>query len=357
MTKAKLKAEYESQKQQNATLKNELAYKDLIIANLQKMLFGSKSERFVPEVPSNQISLFEQEKKKESPQESPEKEVITYERNKPKKKQKPGGRIPLPSDLPRIEIVIEPEENTEGLVRIGEEVTEILDIIPPVFRVIHVIRPKYAKPEAKTEEVQNPIIIADMPSRVIDKGIPSTRLLAYIVMSKFIDHLPYYRQIKMFQRIGITIKSNTINGWIAKVCVLLKPLYDAFCKAHFSKSYLQADETTIKVLKIKKPRKKGKAHTGYYWVYYDPVDHHVVFIFDPGRGRVYPADHLKDFSGKLQTDGLKVYDTFDKLSNIDLYACMVHIRRKFVDALKNDKKRAEFVLTKIKLLYAIEEQA
>jgi len=161
----------------------------------------------------------------------------------------------------------------------------------------------------------------------------------------------------MFQRSEIDIKTTTINGWIAKTCVLLKPLYDAFCKHHFSKPYLQGDETTIKVLKVKKSGKKGKAHQGYYWVYYDPIDNQVVFIFDKGRGRKYPVEHLKNFSGNLQTDGLGVYTEFDKLDHVTLYGCMAHVRRKFFDALNNDKQRATKVLGMIQQLYKIEDHA
>ena len=339
-------------------MKEELEQKEYIIAQLQKMLFGPKSERFVKqEVPDNQTSLFEGLVENLPVQTEGEKEQISYERKKPAKKKEKSGRQPLPEGLPCIRTVIEPEEDVSGMKKIGEEITEVLDIIPPEFRVIQIVRPKYAKPGSGTEDLVNPIVIADMPLRVIDKGIPSTRLLAYIVISKFVNHLPYYRQIEMFKRIGVNIKSNTINGWIAKVCVLLKPLYDAFCKYHFSKNYLQGDETRIRVLKVKKNGKKGKAHTGWYWVYFDPIDNQVVFIFDPGRGRVYPAEHLKGFSGKLQTDGLSVYSAFDKLDYIELFGCMAHIRRKFHESLDNDKRRAEYILLRIQKLYAIEQEA
>jgi len=223
--------------------------------------------------------------------------------------------------------------------------------------VIQIVRPIYAKPKAEQQIGTSPIVIAELPSRPIDKGIPSARLLAYLLVSKFVDHLPYYRQVKMFQRAEVDIKTKTINGWIAKVCVLLKVLYDAFCEHHFSKPYLQGDETTIKVLKVKKSGKKGKAHTGYYWVYYDPIDNQVVFIFDPGRGRVYPREHLRDFKGKLQTDGLGVYVEFDKLESITLFGCMAHVRRKFFDALKNDEAIASKVLGMIQQLYKIEDHA
>ncbi|MCP4266099.1 MAG: IS66 family transposase, partial [Candidatus Brocadiaceae bacterium] len=360
MTKAKLIEE-------NKDLKLLLEQKNLIIAKLQKMIFGSKSERYTSEqVLANQLSLFaeldaiklKEEEAKAAAEQTQEEQTITvsYERKKAVKKQQPN-RIPLPDHLPRVDVVIEPEGDLTDLVKIGEEITEILDIIPPVFQVIRLIRNKYADPLSKTQEVKTPIHIAPMPDRVIDRGIPSVRLLAYILMSKFVDHLPYYRQIQMFCRIGVKIKSNTINGWISKTCVLLKPLYDAFCKYLFSQNYLQADESTLKVLKVKKNGKNGKAHTGYYWVYYDPINNQVAFIYDPGRGRKYPVEHLKGFEGTLQTDGLSVYDAFDKLDYITLIGCMAHIRRKFIEATPNDKKRAEPIVLLIQQLYEIEAYA
>ena len=368
MLKEQLISENNAQKQQieelNGALQRKdflLEEKDFIIAKLQKMLFGPTSEKQKKgeETPSNQIDLFTAEL---SAEEIPTvKEVISYTRTKADKKNRTVNREPLPVDLPRVTITIEPEEDTTGMIKIGQEITEVLDIIPPVFRVLQIIRPKYAHPQAATQDIDKPIVVAPMPSRVIDKGIPSARLLAYIIIGKFIQHLPYYRQIQIFQRIGVNIQSNTINGWIQRVCVLLKPLYDAFCRQQFKKDYLQADETTIKVLlknkkgqNKSKNKSKNKAHTGYFWVYYDPKDKHVVFIFNPGRGRKYPAQDLKDFKGTLQTDGLCVYDAFDKLDTITLISCMAHIRRKFVDALKNDQARAQHVIDLIAQLYEIE---
>ncbi len=366
MTKAKLIEENKELKVENDSLKLLIEQKDLIIAKLRKLAFGPTSERYTKEeVQAQQISLFaeleaikaEEEALKESAQE--QEQLISYTRKtRAEKKAKPtANRIPLPDHLPRVDVVLEPEEDTAGMVKIGEEVSEILDIIPPEFRVLRLIRSKYAPPKSKTEEVDKPILVAPMPSRVIDRGIPSTRLLAYLIMCKFVDHLPYYRQIEIFKRSEVSLKSNTINGWIAKTCVLLKPLYDAFCKQHFKQNYLQADETTVRVLKVKKSGKKGKAHTGYYWVYYAPLINTVLFIFDPGRGRKYPAEHLKDFRGQLQTDGLSVYDAFDQLDWITLMACMAHIRRKFIDAIPNDKKRAEPIVLLIQQLYEIEAYA
>lgn len=161
MTKAQLQKEYEAQKAENKALKERLAQQELIISKLQKMIFGPKSERFVNPALPNQISLFAQEQAAKQA-ELVEKQRISYERNKPRRKPGSGSRIPLPEDLPRIDIILEPEEDISGLIKIDEEVTEVLDIIPPEFRVIRLIRPKYAKPEAKTEDIDNPIIIAPM---------------------------------------------------------------------------------------------------------------------------------------------------------------------------------------------------
>lgn len=350
-----LKQEVTQLHEANTGLKEDLAYKDLVIAKLQKMLFGPKSERFIAQAEAaKQLGLFSQAV--QTLEEESESETISYERKKTSKKRTGKSRVSLPDHLPRVEIVIEPEEDTTGMVKINEEVSEILDIIPPKFRVIKVRRPIYAvppnSPQAITTE-RKKIVVASMPDRVINKGIPSTRLLVFLLVSKFIDHLPYYRQINIFKRVGVTLNAKTINGWIAKCCVLLEKLYVAFREHQFSKSYLQADETTIKVLKVK----KGKAHTGYYWVYYDPLDDQVVFVYDPGRGRKYPITHLKGFKGKLQTDGLSVYDVFEHLDGCERVGCMAHARRKFIEALPNDKERSEKVLLWIQQLYDIEKMA
>lgn len=351
-----LKQEVDQLHEENSGLKQDAAYKDLVIAKLQKMLFGPRSERFIAQAEAaKQLDLFSQAVIEL--EEQTEKETVSFERNKPKKKSARGKtRIPLPAYLPRVEITIEPEEDITGMVKINEEVSEILDIIPPKFRVIKVIRPIYAFPPNSPLSItaeRKKVVVASMPDRVINKGIPSTRLLVFLLVSKFVDHLPYYRQINIFKRIGVSLNAKTINGWIAKCCTLLDKFYVAFCKHQFSKSYLQADETTIKVLKVK----KGGAHTGYYWVYYDPLDDQVVFIYDPGRGRKYPVAHLKDFKGKLQTDGLSVYDVFEHLEGCERIGCMAHARRKFVEAIANDKARSEKVLIWIQYLYDIEKTA
>lgn len=149
------------------------------------------------------------------------------------------------------------------------------------------------------------------------------------------------------------IPSTTVIGWINATCELLPPLYDELKKDVLSQNYIQADETPIPVLD---KDKKKSTHQGYYWVYHAPEIKMVLFDYRPGRGRDGPKEILKDFSGHLQTDGYAGYEIFDT-EGIVLHHCMAHARRKFEQALDNDKTRAEYVLAQLQKLYAIERKA
>jgi len=326
------------------------------LQELKRLIFGRKGERFTPpqEVPAEQLNLFV-EHPHEGTQEKTVKQIVPgHERSKGRPR-----REKLPSDkLPVIEVVLEiPPELVEGWTKIGEDITEELDFVPGKFRIIRYIRPRYARPA--TEQQQDPeapnILIAPLPGRVIEKGIPSAGLLAHILISKFLDHLPYYRQVKMFERIGMKISPSTINGWVARCVSLLEVLCERHKLRVMEKNYLMADETKIQVLD---DAKKGKSHTGYFWVYYDPGGRQVLFIYDPGRGGKYPREHLKDFRGWLQTDGYRVYEAFENTGlERQLAACMAHVRRKFEHALDNDAERAGHVLKLMQQLYAVERTA
>lgn len=327
------------------------------LAELKRLIFGRKSERFIPDqTPAEQLNLFIQHDHEGAEQKTVLQAVEAHSRRKAKPK-----RTKLPEDLPVVEIRINPHpDEIKGWVKIGEEITEELDYIPGRFRINRYIRPKYARPksEQSADTEGNNIFIAPLPSRVIDKGIPSAGLLSYIMVSKFVDHLPYHRLIQMFKRIGMDIPASTINGWMAQCVELLRVLY-LWHKARLMEcDYLMGDETKIKVLKTSNRKdKKNKAHQGYFWVYYDPGGKQTLFIYDPGRAGKYPREHLKNFKGHLQTDGYKVYDAFDQTEAITLVGCMAHIRRKFEKALDNDKQRATHVLASMQDLYAIERKA
>lgn len=347
---AQAQEQFQALSEQTSRFKEELA-------ELKRLIFGRKSERFVAEqVPNEQLNLFVQHDHEGAEEKTVQQAVKAHSRRKARPK-----RMKLPDDLPVVEIRIEPHpDEIKGWVEIGEEITEELDYVPARFRINRYIRPKYARPksEQSPDTEGNNIFIAPLPSRVIEKGIPSAGLLAYIIVSKFVDHLPYHRLIQMFKRIGMNIPASTINGWMAKCVELLRVLYLWHQARLMECDYLMADETTIRVLKSpNRADKKTKAHQGYFWVYYDPGGKQTLFIYDPGRAGKYPREHLRGFKGHLQTDGYKVYDAFDKKEEVALVGCMAHIRRKFEHALSNDRKRASHVLELMQELYALERKA
>ena len=361
ITKEELVSENQELKAELAQLKADFAEEQerlkAELAELKRLIFGRKSERFVAdEKPSEQLSLFVQHDYEGTEEKTVQQAVQAHSRTKGQPK-----RMKLPQDLPVVEIRIEPHpDEIQGWVKIGEEITEELDYLPGYLRINRYIRPKYARPkgEQNTDSQAKNIFMAPLPSRVIDKGIPSAGLLAYIMVSKFIDHLPYHRIIQIFKRAGMNIPASTINGWMDKCVELLRVLYLWHKARLVERDYLMADETKIRVLKSPdKANKKGKAHQGYFWVYYDPGGKQVLFIYDPGRAGKYPREHLQHFKGHLQTDGYAVYDAFDKQQAITLVGCMAHIRRKFEHALDNDPQRATHVLEAMQDLYAIERKA
>jgi len=217
--------------------------------------------------------------------------------------------------LPVREVVIEPEEDTTGLKKIGEEISETLEHTPASLIKRRTIRPKYAK--ANDEG----IIIANLPSRPIDKSIVEACLLSHILVSKYIDHLPFYRQIQMFKRdFRWEPAQSTMSDWMASCCQLLEPLYNTLKQKILASDYIQADESPIKVLDSDK---KGKTHQGYQWVYHDPVQKLVLFNYCKGRGQNGPKELLANYKGYLQCDGYTVYDKIEADPNINLAGWML----------------------------------
>ena len=307
---------------------------------LRRMQFGQKRERF--EGDPNQTALpFEAVEVAQQQEEI--KEKIEYVRKRPNHK----GRAKLPAHLPVEEIEIYPEGELSEMVCIGKEITEELECEPAKFYIKRYIRYKYA---AKNGES---VSIADLPERVIDKGIPGAGLLAMILTGKYQDHLPLYRQKQIFARENIQIASSTIEGWTKQALIKLEPLYEQLIFDTKAKGYLQVDETPIKVLDSDK---KGAAHQGYYWVYHAPLEGTVLFDYSPTRGGIAAVPMLGNFKGYLQTDGYAVYQKYAKKKEVIHLACWAHARREFERALDNDKPRAEKALLMIQKLYAVERQ-
>jgi transposase len=244
----------------------DITYYKARIAQLQRMLFGQKRERFESE--SKQLPLpFEKEEEEVKQQEEQLSERISYVRRKQSAHQ---GRLALPSHLPVEEVEIHPEGDLSEMVCIGKEIREELECEPAKFFIRRYIRYKYApKDKDKTG-----VLIGELPERVIDKGIPGFGLLASILVDKYMDHLPLYRQRQRFLREKIPITSSTLEGWVKQGLERLEPLYEHLVADTKSKGYIQADETPIRVLES---AKKGSTHQGYYWVYHSPIDKTVLF--------------------------------------------------------------------------------
>ncbi len=333
---------YEEQQLINIQLRHELA-------QLKKMIFASRSERFELADASitRQLSLGLTAEKQQAAAVA---QQISYTRiiNEPAHiRISPPSRTPLPAHLERKEIILEPGLK-EGLRKLGEEVTEELEYQPGKLFVNRYIRPKYAN------EDNTGILIASMVERPLPKAIAGAGLLTQIVIDKYLDHLPLHRQQERFKREGVNIPYSTISDWVSNTCKLITPLYEALKKQVLASDYLHADETPIKVLDRDK---KGETHRGYYWAYHNSLSDLVFFDYQPGRGREGPEKVLKDFKGHLQTDGYAVYDIFEERKEVRLLHCMAHARRKFYESESNDKDRAAYGLQQIQRLYEIERKA
>ncbi len=322
------------QAEQISALKHELN-------GLKKLIFGSKSERHIPDTLPEQLNLFSENTAQEDV--PIEKEEITYERKKGKKHP---GRDRLPEHLPVEEIIVQPEGDLTGLKKIGEHVVETLKYTPGSLTRVRHIYPKY---EALNQNNEPTIIQAPARIRSIPKCLAQNSLLAHIITAKFLDHLPFYRQIQRFERdYSWKLNKSTVNDWFIAVCTLLEPLYQTLIRKLLKSGYIQADESHIKV---QDGNKKGSTHMGWQWVYHSPIDNIVVFQYRKGRGNHGPKEFLENYHGYLQCDGYKAYDKLGQLPSIELVGCHVHARRYFVKAKDAGDKRAEDVLLIYRKIY------
>lgn len=346
------KEEYQKQKETIDKLLSENLILSERLNQLERLIFGKKNERFIAENTDNkQLDLFEETSEIYTKQEPEKKEEISYERQK-KEKKKPV-RQSLPAFLKRIIETINPENLPEEAQFFGELITEILEYKPSEIYVRQIIRPKYVI-KSKDKDSENQIIVADLPSDLpLPRANAGAGLLSHLLVSKYVDHLPFYRQKQIFKRQKIDLAESTINNWFSSVCKLLEPLHNELKKQIQQNSYIQADESPMPVLTKDKP---GSTHKGYQWVYHSPPDKLVFFDYRKSRDRSGPTEFLKNFSGILQTDGYAAYNDFGKHLNITLSACWAHVRRKFEHALKNYQAVAKPIMLKIQSIYAIERR-
>ncbi len=260
----------------------------------------------------------------------------------------PVRRMLAEDRLETHETVIEPEEvkaQPEGWKKISEERTSQLDWVAPKIIKRVLIRPRYVKAER--------FAIAPLPPQPIEQGMVGPGLLAQILVSKYEYHQPLYRQEKMFrQQFGVDLSRKTMGCWVEQAAELLKPVYRSIREDLVRGSYLQADETPIRFLD---PDVKGKSQQGYLWAYSRPGGD-VLFEWRVSRSRAGPEEFLKNFHGKLQTDGYSAYESLAKArGDLTLIGCWAHARRGFHEALGETRLAAWFV-GQIGQLYVVEKQ-
>ena len=330
---------------------------------LQK-LFGRKSEKLTPE-DILQGRLFDEPEfcstpdKDESEEESePVIVVSSYTRKK-------TGRKPLPESLPRVDVVHDISEKEKQcacgceMKRIGEDVSEKLDIIPPKIQVLRHIRYKYACKNCEgSESDKAPVKIAPLPPQIIPQGIVTPGLLAWVLVSKFCDALPFYRQEKIFARIGVELSRATLSNWAILAHRGCSRMLELMMDDIISSPFVGMDETTVQVMNEKNRKNTTKS---YIWVSRGgtsdkPV---VLFQYNPTRGGDFVNSEFKNFEGIIQTDGYQGYNTLGKKEKVTHAGCWAHVRRKFVEASgnsKGDNSFAHSMLAMIKKLYEVESE-
>lgn len=364
-----LQIENTALRQRVSTLEDEIRLWRLKVdALIRKYLWGRKSETLDPAQLELILAGLKAAGAAIPPSITEKLAALARDSRKTESRQKPS-RQPLPTHLRTERVVIEPAEiqqRPELWKKIGEEITEELDWKPGEFIRRLYIRPKYVRRACEvslatkvsivtaiTGDEAPAVVIGELPSRLIEKGLPGAGLLAHLVISKYEDHLPLYRQEKIYQeRFGVKLSRQTLAEWVEQVAGWLRPIYGAMTESLVSGDYLQVDETPIRYLDADRP---GKAQIGYLWTYSRPGAD-VVFEWNTSRGRDGPAEFLKKFAGQLQTDGYSVYTSLAReRPELDLIGCWSHARRKFFDALEEDR-RAAWVVRQIGHLYGIEKR-
>jgi len=329
------------------------------LSELERMIFGRKSERFISCSDSNQLSLLDQEEVQETTP-APTEVEVSYKRKKIQKNK--AVRKALPAHLERVIETIEPVNLSTDAEKIGEEVSEQYEYTPGKLFVKQTIRPKYIQIKSKEQSSlveSKQIVIAPVARKAFPKSNLGNSLATHISVSKYVDHQPIYRQRQIFSRENVHISASTIDGWLAVICKLLEPLYGLLIKKVQATDYLQADESTIKVLIDKKEKqlrnKKKSQLTGYYWVAHAVLEKLVVFRYYDSRKADCAIDLIGEFEGLLQTDGYKGYDQLASKEGITHLACLAHVRRYFEKALATDPVLAAHCMEVIQKLYAIEK--
>ena len=333
------------------------------IAKLRRMQFGKSSERIARQIEQLELQLEELETGEAediSKAEAEDRPVVTRERK--------AKRKPLPEHLPRHEIVHEPENDGActcpdcgaSMAKLGEDITEVLDYVPGRFQVIRHVRPKYA---CKACDV---ITQAPAPAMPTPRGRATPSTLAHLLVSKYCDHLPLYRQSAIYARDGVDLDRSTLCDWVGQAAWLLQPIVDGIRRHVFAADKIHGDDTTVPVL----APGLGRTKTGRLWVYVrddrpfcGTAPPAAAYFYSPDRGGEHPAAHMKTFTGYLQADGYAGFEALYHVGRTDPgpiteVACWAHCRRKFFDVWEATKSPvAKEAIDRIAAFYKIETKA
>ncbi len=340
-----------------ASLASEVKSQAVLIEKLQHQLAGMRQHRFGSRSEAlDQLALtLEDEEIAASAQEPASDDANADQSAAPKDKPK---RKPLPGHLPRNETTLSPGdacgECGGALKTLGDDVTEELEYVPGRFVVNRIVRPRMACTCCETFHQ------AALPSRPIEHGRPGPGLLAHVLVNKYADHSPLYRQSQIFQREGIDLDRSTLADWVGKSTALLEPLADAVARHVLKGQALFADDTPVKML----TPGSGKTRTARLWAYvrderpWAGEAHPAAWYqFSSDRKGVRPREHLADFTGFMHADGYAGVNDLYRTGKVTEVACMAHIRRKFVDIHKAQGSAiAEEAIKRIATLYGVEKE-
>jgi transposase len=355
---ALLRAEHQERiatQQRLLSRESEIEHLKLLLSQLRRMQFGRKSEKLEQQIEQLELRLedLQQAKQVESTPQAESELSATSPAIKP-------ARRPLPEHLPRTTQTHLPKQTScpgcgGELRKLGEDVSEVLEYVPERFQVIRHVRPKLSCTHCEQ------IVQAPAPSRPIARGLAGPGLLAHVLVSKYADHLPLYRQCEMYAREGVELERSTLADWVGGSSELLDPLVEALRRYVTAAGKLHADDTPVPVL----APGHGKTKTGRLWTYVrddrpagELAAPAVWFAYSPDRKGEHPERHLSRFQGALQADA---YAGFNQLykedGRIQEVACWAHVRRKFYDLQQaHASPIASEALERIAALYAIEDE-
>jgi len=344
-----------AQQEQLLSHENEIEHLKLLIAKLRRMQFGRSSEKLNVQIEQLELRLDELETAQAESTASSQKTTG----HAPAANAAKPVRRPLPEHLPREVRKYLPKQETcpdcgGELKPLGEDVSEILEYVPERFQVIRQVRPKLAC------ACCDKIVQAEAPSRPIERGLAGPGLLAHVLVSKYCDHLPLYRQSEIYAREGVELDRSTLADWVGGTSRLVEPLVEALRRHVMAGGKLHADDTPVPVL----APGLGKTKTGRLWTYVrddrpagDPTPPAVWFCYTPDRKGEHPKAHLSHFTGTLQADGYAGFDQIYEAGRIEEAACWAHVRRKFYDLQVAHKSPvAVEAIERIAELYSIEKE-